>query len=70
VSAPAILSMPPTITCTKSLPIWRAREQFGFLCVIQVVAIAAEAPLTEPSTPANAVMRFVSTLLMKRWLRR
>jgi hypothetical protein len=30
----------------------------------------ADAPLTEPSTPGNTVMRFASTLLMKRWLRR
>ena len=42
-----------------AFPISRAREQFGVLFVIQVVAIAAEASLTEPSTPANAVMRFV-----------
>src|SRR2546426_12071507 len=33
-------------------------------------AIAADAPLTEPSTPANTVIRFASMLLMKRWFSR
>ncbi len=41
-----------------------------FFCAIQVVAIAADAPLTEPSTPANTVIRFASMLLMKRWFSR
>jgi hypothetical protein len=46
-----------------------AGEQSELFCEIQVVALAAEAPATEPSTPANTVTRFASTLLMKRWLR-
>ena len=35
-------------------------------CEIQVVAIAADAPFTEPRTPANPVMTFASTMLIRR----
>jgi hypothetical protein len=54
-----------------ALPRFRlARSRIVWLfCVIQVVAIAADAPLTAPSTPANAVMRFASTMLTSGWFR-